>query len=151
MLPNEGVVVHKAEAAVDTAIQHKKVDLGRSYDGFYLHLTQSGGKFKWLGRGGYNQMAFFYNTVVNGFSEKNAQFNIDPPSRFKLISVVRHPADRLRSHFDYYLKGTRKFQGSFTQFLAAKAHHYANFQSIEHGLYTLVREKCVCVCVCVLR
>jgi hypothetical protein len=54
--------------------------------------------------------------------------------------VIRNPATRLRSHFDYYLKSTGKYKGTFSAWLKEdgdQKRRLRNYQSIEMGLYTM--------------
>ena len=136
VLSPEGLVVDKAEAAVSKAVQEHDPVVGRAYDYFLSHLTSNGGKFKYLRRAGINQMFLFFNAALQGAND-GGDAAADPPSMQMLaVTVIRNPASRIRSHFDYYLKSTGKFKGSFGKWLD-EDHDISlrNFQCTELGLY----------------
>jgi hypothetical protein len=132
VLSREGLVVDKADISVAHAIKEHDVTVGRSYDYFLSHLTKSGGKFKWKGRAGINQMMLFFNAALQGIVDESK-----PPLDLTAITLIRNPATRLRSHFDYYLKSTGKYKGTFGEWLEEDGDKsLRNFQSIEMGIYT---------------
>lgn len=139
VLSPEGLVVDNAEATVAKAVQEHDTEVGRSYDYFLSHLTTSGGKFKYLRRAGINQMFLFFNAALRGLaaaSKDAADAAQPPPMKMTSVTVIRNPASRIRSHFDYYLRSTGKFTGSFGQWLD-EDHDISlrNFQCTEMGLY----------------
>ena len=82
-------------------------------------------------------MHYFFNAVIRGLGDDDAdQFKLNQDNAINLVTVIRHPASRMRSHFDYYIKSTGKYDGPFESWLYAKKDAwFRNFQSIEMGIY----------------
>eukprot|EP00039_Didymoeca_costata_P030409 m.29382 g.29382 ORF g.29382 m.29382 type:complete len:527 (+) comp8097_c0_seq1:174-1754(+) len=133
----DGIIIHSGEKALERSIAIKaKQSASRSYDSFISHITARGGKFRWARRAGMDQMLYFFRAALFGISDKSLQFKKMDPKPYKLVSIIRHPADRTRSHFDYYLKSTGDYEGTLAEWVNEdKFLKIQNFQCHEFGLY----------------
>ena len=132
--PNVGLIEEsrgKREKKVASSAKCREQPLKRCHDAYFAHLTNMGGKFNGAGNseyiGGINATNAFYQGVLDGTAEK----------RFFHFTLLRNPADRLRSHFDYYFRSTRWYRGSFESWL--KSGHDEDkreYQCTEIGLYS---------------
>ena len=150
-LPNVGIVVDGVEGIVAGAVQRRqraaatRPGYGRSYDVLAAHLTPMGGRFSFHHRTGLDATVSFYRAVLHGVPPGDATATA---GAVELFTLVRHPAKRLRSHFDYYLRSTHRFRGGFDKWVDTLQRRHdtkrkvggnfanlANYECEEIGLY----------------
>jgi len=137
-VPDTGLVVTRAEEMVDAAALRPQ-----GYDMLASHLTPKGGKFFFRYRSGLAATRFFYQNVLHGarLPEPGGVGGGGAAGErhgVELFTLLRHPAKRLRSHFDYYLRSTRRFRGGFDEWVGKGRHtnrRLVNYQCNEVGLY----------------
>lgn len=106
------------------------------------HLTKSGGPFEPPRKLGAPRSADSMSPTRLLDSFYSRLLSNNRPSEYVfMVTVVRHPADRSRSHYDYYLRSTGKHKGGLSKWVAdnkvwGPKSKLSNFQAKELGLLT---------------
>eukprot|EP00040_Diaphanoeca_grandis_P014185 m.71798 g.71798 ORF g.71798 m.71798 type:complete len:528 (+) comp24393_c1_seq4:274-1857(+) len=135
-IAGEGLIVlEKSVALVEKSKTHDP-KLRHAYDCALFHLKGQGGKFTWKSQTRLESILKFYQELLS----PNAVINQDntPPDTPPLpliITLLRNPATRTRSHFDYYIGSFKKVPGGFASWLERKRDaELRNFQAVELNL-----------------
>ena len=160
LVPNQGLVIEAGcrEHAVAEAVQRCSQQTASSSDGgskehhlaeddtcgfdvVMSHLTPTGGEFVYEQRSGLNATRRFYQSLLHGAELQPSFWSTSGNLTFgvNIITLLRNPATRIRSHFDYYLRSTQRFRGSFSKWVAKGGHKLeklTNYQCYELGLFT---------------
>lgn len=115
--------------AVNTAVARREALRRRPYDLSLSHLTKRGKSISFDGGGGHRAVTTYYAQLMYG------QVPAPTPAPVSIVTLVRSPARRTRSYFDYYVKSPGKFKGTFEEWLAGEqAAKLRNGQCAELGI-----------------